>query len=971
MIRSVLLSAASLAALAFNPACAQTWQGTTPDWGAAANWSTGAVPMAAGAVVIGAGGPANPSISGIAANAYTLYIGATGAGRSLSLTDGGSLNAYSTSIGYLAGQTGAVTVAGPGTTFSGNFVYVGDNGIGSLELSGGASASFEFAQSGFRAGSVGVTTLSGANTSFYTINGHIVGDSGEGTLVIQSGAKADDRAATLGYNAGAKGTATITGAGSFWNIRGVLMVANAGRGDAYILNGARVATAINTIVGEGAGSYGTLTLDGAGSRLDTAGYTTIGNSGRGSALILGGAVHQTQQGIMARYAGSQADLRVTGADTLWLGTTYLMVGHLGTAEASFDSGGTVRLNGGAGQVVIANGAGSTGTVNIGAAQGAVALAPGYLDVATIRFGSGTGKLVFNHTAADYVVNAAIVGKGTLITESGTTILNGANTYTGATEVRGGTLIVNSTIATSSGLTVAAGAVVGGSGSLPSMTVNGVLSPGNSPGTLTVNGNLTLNPGATYVAEIEGPVADRVNVTGSAALAGTLRLVSLGGASRFLTPYTLLSAQAGRTGMFDTVVPNFGAAVGASVSYTATSILVTLEPRPLLPFAGATRNGSAVAAGIDRAVAGGGDPSSLFPIYNLPAAAIPAAVNQLSGEVHTAAPAMANVAADQFLRAMLDPMAAGRLGAGAPGPGAAAFSGLVRKGTDEPGAPSRLDATLYSVWGSAFGSYGRTDGDAAIGSARRTIDDTHVATGIDLRLMPGTIAGLAVAGGKTRASLPGLAGKIDADVFQAGLYGTTQLGLVKLGAAASYARLDNDASRGIPALGSSLSSSYETTAWSGRLQASMAAFTWGGLSLSPLAALQATHVRNPAAVEANWAGASAGALALRGRSETTSRGELGLQLDADGLFGGVPVTGYVRAAWAHYFQREVDLTASLVGLPSAVFTATGAADDRNRALVAAGISARLSERVTVGLNFDGELASSNSRLGGSAQIRVSF
>jgi len=196
-------------------------------------------------------------------------------------------------------------------------------------------------------------------------------------------------------------------------------------------------------------------------------------------------------------------------------------------------------------------------------------------------------------------------------------------------------------------------------------------------------------------------------------------------------------------------------------------------------------------------------------------------------------------------------------------------------------------------------------------------------------------------------------------------------LVKLGAAASYARLDNDASRGIPALGSSLSSSYETTAWSGRLQASMAAFTWGGLSLSPLAALQATHVRNPAAVEANWAGASAGALALRGRSETTSRGELGLQLDADGLFGGVPVTGYVRAAWAHYFQREVDLTASLVGLPSAVFTATGAADDRNRALVAAGISARLSERVTVGLNFDGELASSNSRLGGSAQIRVSF
>jgi hypothetical protein len=71
----------------------------------------------------------------------------------------------------------------------------------------------------------------------------------------------------------------------------------------------------------------------------------------------------------------------------------------------------------------------------------------------------------------------------------------------------------------------------------------------------------------------------------------------------------------------------------------------------------------------------------------------------------------------------------------------------------------------------------------------------------------------------------------------------------------------------------------------------------------LAALQATHVRNPAIVEANWTGASAGALALSRRSETTSRSEFGLQLDTDGLFGGVPANGYVRAAWAHHLQRR--------------------------------------------------------------------
>ena len=305
------------------------------------------------------------------------------------------------------------------------------------------------------------------------------------------------------------------------------------------------------------------------------------------------------------------------------------------------------------------------------------------------------------------------------------------------------------------------------------------------------------------------------------------------------------------------------------------------------------------------------------------------------------------------------------------PGAVTFSGLVRKGADEPAAPSRLDVPFYSVWGSTYGSYGRTDGNAAIGSTKRTIDDAHLATGIDVRLLPGTIAGIAVSGGRARASLPGLVGKVDADVFQAGLYGTTQLGPVKLGGAMSYAQLENEVSRGIPALGSSLSSSYATTAWSGRLQASAALLDWKGLSVSPLAAIQGTRARSPAVIEANWAGAHAGALALAKRSDVTTRSELGVQVDADSVLGGVPVTGYVRAAWAHYFRRDADMTASLIDLPGATFSATGARRDHDSMLVSAGITARLRENVSLSLNLDGEVSANSSRIGGSAQIRVSF
>ena len=94
------------------------------------------------------------------------------------------------------------------------------------------------------------------------------------------------------------------------------------------------------------------------------------------------------------------------------------------------------------------------------------------------------------------------------------------------------------------MTVAAGATLGGSGTLPSTVVNGTLSPGNSPGVLRINGNLTLGAGSTYIAEIQGAVSDRIDVTGTASLAGTLRIVPLGGAYHFNSPYPLLRLRAG-------------------------------------------------------------------------------------------------------------------------------------------------------------------------------------------------------------------------------------------------------------------------------------------------------------------------------------------------------------------------------------------------------------------------------------------
>jgi len=88
--------------------------------------------------------------------------------------------------------------------------------------------------------------------------------------------------------------------------------------------------------------------------------------------------------------------------------------------------------------------------------------------------------------------------------SGTTVLNAANVYLGTTNVDAGTLIINGNQAGATGaVTVANGATIGGSGTIGgAVTVNGILSPGNSPGILTV-ASLDLIAGSTTRMQIIG------------------------------------------------------------------------------------------------------------------------------------------------------------------------------------------------------------------------------------------------------------------------------------------------------------------------------------------------------------------------------------------------------------------------------------------------------------------------------------
>lgn len=972
-----------------------TGTGGGPDSGGGGGRSDGAQGAGGG----GGGGGRGATVTTTLTNTSAIAGGRGGNG-------GNGADGDSWTGGGGGGGGGAgVVLNGTAITNSGT-ITGGRGGNGGTGAGGGYSPSLDDGTGGTGGSGIVVNTTTGATiTNSGTIQGGDggtgngpqgaagVGISGQNLTIVNSGTIAAGTGSgsldALRFTGGAN---TLTLSNPTSGLIGNIAIA---AGSLTFAQPSDV-TVSNVITGAGAvaktGS-GNLTLTGANTY---AGGTTVsagtltgttasirGSLANNAAVVL----NQTTAGTFSGAISGSGSLTKEGAGNLTLSGVNTATGPI------FVRAGTLTATGG-------NAIGDSSSVSIDSgatlaiAQSETIGSLSGVTGALVTIAGGQTLTTWDNSAASFA--GTISGAGGINQNfSGTTTIAGTSSYTGPTVITTGTLVVNGSITSSSGVTVAAGATVGGSGTLPSTTVSGTISPGNSPGTLTVAGNLVLNAGSLYIAEVQGPVADRVEVTGTATLNGTLRLVPLGGSYSFNSAYTLLSAAGGRSGTFATVdtTGSFGDGIASAVSYTGQTVQLTLTPKPLAPIisdpipgpisqpagsaprtlgVGAPSNAYAVASALDRAVAGGANVSSLFGIYNLPAAAIPAAVNQLSGEAHTAAPVIATSAAGQFLGSMLDSRLQGRLSAnGSPGPGTAAFSALDGKGSDRSTRPAFLDAPRYALWGATSGSLGRHDGIARTGSAARDLADAHLAVGIDLAVAPGTIAGLAVSGGRARSSLANGLGKVESDVFQAGLYGVTRLGPIDLAAAAGYARLDNDATRLIPALGSVLTSGYVSTAWSGRLQASARMLDWNGLSVSPLAAMQAVHLRSPAFIEQAAAGGAAGALAVAKRNDLTSRSELGLQIDTQMVLAGVPLTGFARAAWAHYFQRDAGLTASLQGLTGASFAIAGARPDRNGALLAAGLDARLSERVSLGVRLDSEVSAQTRRVGGTAQLRVSF
>ena len=182
------------------------------------------------------------------------------------------------------------------------------------------------------------------------------------------------------------------------------------------------------------------------------------------------------------------------------------------------SGGTV-IN--AGRLSVSNGnALGTGTLTLNGSSTLFALTNSTQNVTVtnnIILGTGANGIFSQDTGTTQMITGVISGDGTLqkVNANGTLVFNGANTYTNTTLVGSGKMIVNGSLL-SSLITVGNSGTLMGTGTVQSVMVNAnaLLSVGESPGTMTFNGSLTLGNGSTNLMEIFTTGSDVIKGNGA-------------------------------------------------------------------------------------------------------------------------------------------------------------------------------------------------------------------------------------------------------------------------------------------------------------------------------------------------------------------------------------------------------------------------------------------------------------------------
>jgi len=397
----------------------------------------------------------------------------------------GGKGEFGTGTMTVSGAGSFVQIIGDGSTTDGRSpgFTVGEAGAGHLSvLNGGkitvndtsalANGGFAVGGNGFQelAGSpagIGTMVVSGVGSSvevLATHGGFSVGRGGVGTLVVDNGGLVTAENASIGLLPGSAGTMTIRGANTLVALNGV---DNAGFG---------------ALVSVGFGGTGTLNVrDGATLSINPDPGVPFGG------LVAGGGGTQAPTDISGTgviNVSNNGKIQITGNNS----PAVVLGDHDGgSAHLSITAGGQVIV----GRPVNANAPGDISGVFIGSRPGGNASA-------IVR---GAGSLLDGGVFVGVAVGLDRVSDG----------------GTGTLTVRDGGVVKGDAVR------IGSGGILSGNGTVIGNVVNagGIIAPGNSPGTLTIQGSLESH--GLIQIQVEGlnpGQFDVLNVLGDAVLAGS-------------------------------------------------------------------------------------------------------------------------------------------------------------------------------------------------------------------------------------------------------------------------------------------------------------------------------------------------------------------------------------------------------------------------------------------------------------------
>ena len=800
-----------------------------------------------------------------------------------------------------------------------------------------------------------ITITSGSISSrFQGIDARITGGSGGGIMITANGAITSSTDVGINTVVTGSGNTAITLNGNVSGLNGV--VATAGSGNIAVTNAATVS---GSSIGVQLIGGTTKTLDNFGT---ITGATGISMTTGSSSVFNVGTITGTG-GTAVQFAG--------GGNTLTLAPTSVINGSvLGLGADTFQLGGS--------------GTGSFDASLIGPAQ----QYRGFNTFNKISDSSwtltGTNALALPWTVQQGILNVAgSLPNSPFTLQNGTLFVSGtigaATVNSGSFSVLSGGLAgpVTMTNGTSSidgtvGPLTMSGGLLNGIGTLGGLTVNGgIVAPGHSIGTLNVNGPVSFAAGSVYQVEANAAgQSDKILATGAATLTGgTVQALPAPGAYGPSTVYTILTANGGRTGAFANATSSLPFLI-PSLSYDANNVFLTLARNAtFLQSQGGTGNQAAVGGALDTFPTSNPLFLNLVALNGTPA--LRQALDALSGEVHAD---LQNSLIDdsRYVRqgvlgrlrqapfeGTTGPMAA----LGFAGPALAyqsdASEALAYTDPKSPRSPIHVKApiappvapALTTFWATGYGAWGHTDGDGNAATLKRDIGGFLV--GADRKLGDNWWAGLAAGYSHSRIRVADRASSADVDTGHIAGYTGASFGAINLRGGAAYALHDIDTSRSIifPGFSDTARVSYHggTAQAFGEIGYGLAT---GPIAWEPFGGLAWVHLNTSSFAEVG------GPAALNGSGTDRDIGYSTLGLRAATVYAldkGMTLAPRVTAAWQHAFGNVtpgIGLTFQSVIAPFAI---TGVPLARDGALVEAGADLRINPRTTLGIYYNGYLA----------------